>query len=167
MNLSLVRHLGVGGMVYPWSGKVSHPIAGIEKEALNFLASFFGSSTSGMVISSPPPVGDVHQAGLPIQPNFHVVNGWLRWVTASSANVWCLSGMHCILPLGSWGNPTAPFTVHHKRTFLGFSVGPPTLKLHFQFLDSHLPLQPMSTGGPGASVQRLALGATSIVATGA
>ena len=51
--------LGTGGAVYPWSGKVSHLTAGIEKEALIFWASFFGSSTSGMAISSS------HQWGFP------------------------------------------------------------------------------------------------------
>ena len=115
----------------------------------------------------PPPVGGVHQADLPIQQNFHVFNRWLRWVTASSTDVWYPSGMHHILPSGGQGNPTAPFNMHPKRTFPGFSVGYLALGLHFQKVtcpESHLPLQPMLAGGTW-QIQRFVPGVTSIVPT--
>ena len=81
----------------------------------------------------------------------------------------CLASLQDALhpALGWWGNPTAPFNVNPKRTFPEFSVGSFTLGLYFWFPESHLPLQPVLAGGPGASVQRLAPGVTSTGTTGA
>ena len=117
------------------------------------------------------PVWGIHQAGSPIQPYFHISDGWFRLVTASSPNVWTgprhLLGMHCLPPLCRQGNPTGPFCMHPKKALTGFSVGSSTyIRLYFQFPKSCLPLQPMLAWGPWVPVQGLALGVSSTVAAG-
>ena len=69
-----------------------------------------------------PPMWCIHQVGLPIQPYFHIPDGWLRQVTASSSGVQIgprhFLGMYHLPPLGRQGNPTGPFHVHPKRCSL-------------------------------------------------
>ena len=106
-----------------------------------------------------PPVWGIHQVGLQIQPYFHISDGWLRQVTASSPDVWIghsnLPGMHHLSPLGWWGNPMGPFCMHPKRMFPGFSVGASTyIRLYFWFQKSHLPLQPMPAWGTSGTCPR-------------
>ena len=86
-NIFLVIHLGAGGMVYSWPGKVSHLTTRIKKEAQIFQASLFGFLHIRDGSEFHPPVWHVQLAGLPIQPYFNVPDRRLRWVIPPTSNI--------------------------------------------------------------------------------
>ena len=158
-NIFLVRHLGAGGIVYSWPGKVSYLTAGIEKEVQVFWDSLFGLSTPGMA------VGSTHQCGMSNWQACQSSHTSMFLIEGSggnppTSNVWVgyghLLGMYCFLPSGKLGNPITIFQVYSIRTSLGSSMGPfPWVWLYLWFLEGYSPLCSMPAQGPQMSIQRL------------
>ena len=100
-----------------------------------------------------PPVGCVQLAGLPFQPQFIVLYGWLHWVTLPTpgANHGHLQEMLQLWPQGAEGLGH----LSSGQVLLGFSLGPLIRGCPFlRFAKGYASLWPMPVWRPNMPLQR-------------